>query len=284
MKFVLLLLKSIVLCNVAVMLTCCNAGMKQPEKNNITFDSLAVDKSYGIRDVETDPDCSLEIRFTYPTVSEDKEALEKIKQQFIISFFGDKYYQLSPENAATQYTEDYIQTFREEEKEYLANLENHDLHLEESWLVSNRSIHNEIVYNQNGLLSFVVNTSYSAGGAHEAHSVANCVVDVKTGQRISEKEIFVDGYKVELSRILVDEIVKTNHVKEAGELETIGFFDADEISPNENFYADDTGITYTFNEYEIAAYAVGAVSVRIAYEKIRHILHSEGTVANVAFR
>jgi hypothetical protein len=258
--------------------------MKQPEMNNITFDSLSVDKSYSIPNVEINSGCSLQVKFTYPIVSEDKEVLEKIRQQFITSFFGDKYSQLSPENAVNQYAEDFVQTFKEEETEYLAGLENQDSHADESWLISNRDIQNEVTYNQNGLLSFVVNTSYYTGGAHPVHNVSNCVVDVKTGQRISEKEIFIDGYKSELSRILIDEIVKINHVKEASELETIGFFDADEIAPNENFYADEIGITYTFNEYEIAAYAVGAVSVRIAYEKIRHILHREGAVANMVFR
>jgi hypothetical protein len=81
----------------------------------------------------------------------------------------------------------------------------------------------------------------------------------------------------------VDAIALSNNV-EIAELENIGFFNLDEIYPNNNFYADETGITYTFNEYEIAAYVVGAVSVQIPYENIRHLLRRESPVSELAFR
>ena len=46
---------------------------------------------------------------------------------------------------------------------------------------------------------------------------------------------------------------------------------------------DEIGITYTFNEYEIATYIVGVTSVRIPYEKIRHLLRKESPIAHIAF-
>jgi hypothetical protein len=71
---------------------------------------------------------------------------------------------------------------------------------------------------------------------------------------------------------------------EIAELENIGFFNLDEISSNNNFYADEIGITYTFNEYEIAAYVVGPVTIQIPYDKIRHLLRRESPVSDIAFR
>ncbi|MDR2121353.1 MAG: DUF3298 and DUF4163 domain-containing protein [Tannerella sp.] len=284
MKLVLLLLRSALLCNIILQLVCCNAGSGQPAKNGIAFDSLSVDKSYYINDIETNPGCSLQIRFVYPVVVENNEIQKKLQQQFIVSFFNDVDRTLSPAEAAAWYVENYINVFKSEEKEYQAEVENLGVHPDEVWFTYELIKSNEVVYNQDGLLSFVVQTSSYTGGAHGAHSVENYVLDVKTGQYISENEIFVDKYKEELSHLLVDEIVRMNEVKDARDLETIGFFDVNEIVPNNNFYADETGITYTFNEYEIAAYVVGAVSVHLPYDKIRHILRREGPLAHVAFR
>ena len=63
----------------------------------------------------------------------------------------------------------------------------------------------------------------------------------------------MDNYQDNLARILVDQIAKQNNVSDAKELENIGFFSVDEIFPDRNFLVDETGITYSFNEYEIAA-------------------------------
>ncbi|MDR1332591.1 MAG: DUF3298 and DUF4163 domain-containing protein [Tannerella sp.] len=284
MKYLSLLLKGAVACCVIASFTCCNSGSKPPAKNNVSFDSLSVDKSYHIDNIEANPGCSLQIKFVYPVVLENKEMQTALQQQFIASFFDDAYSQLSPQDAAAQYADDYLRNFEKEGKELIAEIENHDMHQdEEVFYESSLSVSNDIVYNRSGLLSFVVNTSYYAGGAHGGHNVTNRVLDIKTGQRIQEKDIFVDKYRDELARILVDEIVKMYNLKEAADLETIGFFDVNEIVPNGNFYVNETGIAYTFNEYEVAAYAVGAVFVPIPYEKIRHILFREGPLANIAF-
>jgi hypothetical protein len=234
--------------------------------------------------VETNPGYSLQIKFTYPADFENKEILEKLQRQFIGSFFGDTGQALTPADAAVRYIEDYINEFKEEEKEYQAKIEEHDMHSDKTWFTYEMFRSNEIIYNQDDLLSYAVRVSYYTGGAHGAYNVYNYVLDIKTGQYVLENEIFKDKYKEELSHILVDEIVRMNEVKDAQELETIGFFDVNEIAPNRNFYIDETGITYTFNEYEIAAYAVGSVSVQLPYDKIRHLLRREGPLAKIAFR
>ncbi|MDR1407325.1 MAG: DUF3298 and DUF4163 domain-containing protein [Tannerella sp.] len=284
MKYLSLLLKGALACSVIALFTCCKPGTGQPVKNNVSFDSLTVDKLYHIDNVETNPRCSLQIKFAYPVASENKELSTKLQQQFIASFFDDAYIYMSPQEAAARYAEDYLRNFEKEGREFMNEMENHDMPQEEVEFHENYlSIGNDVVYNRNGLLSFVVNTSYYAGGAHGGHIMTNHVLDIKTGQRIQEKDIFVDKYRDELARILVDEIVKANELKDAADLETIGFFDVSEIIPNGNFYVDETGIVYTFNEYEVAAYAVGAVIVPVPYEKIRHLLLRESPLSNIAF-
>ncbi len=94
---------------------------------------------------------------------------------------------------------------------------------------------------------------------------------MKTGNLIKEDDIFIEGFQEDLAQILIDRIAKQNtvEIQRTGEYR---FFSIDEIFPNGNFLIDDNGITYTFNEYEIAAYVVGATNVHLPYEEIQYLL------------
>lgn len=261
---------------------CSNSSTKVVE-NNIQFDSLAVDKIYHMMDIETNPGCSIQIKFIYPTNFNDKKILSLLQQQFIACYFGEDYANLTPKDAANRYMEYYIDDFKQQEKDFLADQHNHQEEPDESWYSSNETSNNQIVYNQNNLISLVINKEYYKGGAHNAHSHLNYVFNLETGKRIMESEIFIDDYQDDLATIIIREIAALNNVNEANDLENIGFFNINEIYPNRNFYVDAKGINYTFNEYEIAAYVVGPVFVHLPYEKIQHLLRKDSPIANIAF-
>jgi hypothetical protein len=248
------------------------------------MDSLSVDKTYHMMDIETNPSCLLQIRFIYPVDFSDKEVLNSVQKQFISDYFGDDYVDLTPEKAAEKYAENYIKTFKEMERDFQLELENHPSEPDESWYINDEILNDQIVYNQNDILSYVVYKEFFKGGAaHGAHHYTNRVINLKTGLKITESDIFIDNYQEDLTEIIIDGITLSNNVDEAVDLENIGFFNINEIAPNKNFYIDEIGITYTFNEYEIATYVVGATSVQIPYEKIRHLLRKESPIAAIAF-
>jgi len=276
-------LKSIVLFCLTGLFIGCNPNSKNDLDNKIQFDSLLVDKSYHLSGIATNPKCSLQIRFVYPDDYSDKEILRLLQQEFVSGFFGDEYISLTPQEAAEKYARDFIEAYKAEEENYKIELENHGPGTMELWYSYNETSNNQIVYNRKDMISFVVYKDCYYGGAHGAHTYINRTIDLKTGLQISENEIFVDDYQDDLAKIIVDEIALSNQVN-VSELENIGFFNVDEIYPNKNFYVDETGITYIFNEYEIAAYVVGPVSAAIPYEKIRHLLRKETPVSNIAFR
>jgi hypothetical protein len=278
-----ILCKGIFLLCLAGLLTGCNTEVKRIAKNDIQFDSLFVEKTYHFFDVETNPVCSLQINFVYPANYADKDILKQIQQQFVSDFFGEQYATLSLEDAVETYTNNFIKTCEEMESNFKIEMENHDMEMDEMWYVHEESATDTIVFNCNDLLSFVVSKEYYLGGAHGGHNYVNRVIDLKTGQRITEAIIFTDDYQDDLTKIIIDAIALSNNV-EISELENIGFFNLDEIVPNNNFYIDDTGITYIYNEYEIAAYVVGPVLVQIPYDKIRHLLRVESPVSGLAFR
>jgi hypothetical protein len=278
-----IIFKCSILFSLAGLLIGCNTEAKKISENDIQFDSIFIEKTYHFFNVDTNPKCSLQINFVFPVNYSNKDVLRLIQQQFVSDFFGDFYTDMAPDEAAAKYADIFIETYKKEENEFKIELDNHDMEIDELWYANDESATAHILFNCNDLLSFVVCKEYFYGGAHGGHNYVNRVIDLKTGRCITEDVIFIDDYQDDLTKIIIDAIALSNNV-EVAELENVGFFNLDEIYPNNNFYADETGITYTYNEYEIAAYVVGPVSVQIPYDKIRHLLRRDSPLSELAFR
>lgn len=264
-------------------ITGCNTGTQKVTENDIKFDSISVEKTYHLLDNPDNPNCNLQIKFVYPETFSNKEILKKIQQQFVTAYFGEKYEGLSPDKAVAQYTEDYLNAYKELENDFKADVAKSDEQPVGAWYSYYEMSSDHIAFNQSDILSYTVNFENYTGGAHGAHSYTNHVINLKTGKVITEEEIFVENYQDNLAQLLVDRITKQNNVENPKELENVGFFSVDEIFPNGNFLVDETGITYTFNEYEIAAYVVGATQVHLPYEEIRYLLRKDSPIAHLAF-
>ncbi len=266
------------------LLSACGSDAKKVKENDIRFDTMALKESYHIKHRETNPGCSLQINFVFPVEYQNQQVLKAVQQQFVGAFLGDDYMQSSPREAVNQYAENYLNDFKKRETDFESDVEEHGSEPNDEWYSSYEILSDSIYYNQNDLLSMVVLKEYDTGGAaHNAHHYTNRVIDLRTGERVMEAAVFIEDYQDDLAKIIVDAIALYNNVDKVSDLENIGFFNINEIYPNKNFYVDEVGITYTFNEYEIAAYVVGATSVRIPYEKIRHLLRKESPIAHIAF-
>lgn len=261
--------------------TGCDMGTKKAAENDIRFDSITVEKIYHLLDNPDNPNCDLEIKFVYPQAYADEAILEKLRKQFVVSYFGEDYEDLSPEEATRRYTDDYLSAYKDLEEDYKDDLANADKRPVGAWYSYYEMSSNTIAFNQADIISYTVSFENYTGGAHGAHAYNNHVLNLRTGRPITEEEIFVEDYQDSLARILVDRIARQNNLTDIKELEDIGFFNVDEIYPNGNFLVDEEGITYSFNEYEIAAYVVGVTNVRLPYQDIRHLLKDESPIAHL---
>lgn len=259
----------------------CNSVSKSNPENDVDYDSIVVEKTYHLLDNPDNPNCDLHIKFVYPT-SVKNISLQEIQKFFVSSYFGDAYEQFSPEEAVKKYTQDYLTSYKELEADYKEELKrSEDGAPVSSWFSYYELSSNEIIFNQYGLISFTVNFENYTGGAHGSHAHNHFVLSAETGKRISEEDIFIENYEDTLAGILVNQIAKENNAANPKELENMGFFSVEEIFPNNNFMIDDTGITYTFNEYEIAAYAVGAIEVHLPFESLQGILKKESPISKL---
>ena len=268
----------------SLLLTNCNKGTKQAAENNIQFDSIQVDKVYHLLDSRENPNCNLQVNFIYPSQYTDKEILKKIQNQFVYDYFGEQYESLSPAEAVDQYTNDYLNSYKELEKEFETEIKKDPKAPVSAWFSYYEMLSGHIAYNQYDIVSYTVNFENYTGGAHGSHAYNNHVIDLTTGAVVTEEEIFVSSYQDELARILIDAIAAQQGVDKTKGLENVGFFSVDEIFPNNNFLVTGEGLTYTFNEYEIAAYVVGAINVFLPYDSIDYLLKKESPIAAIVWK
>ncbi|GHV08859.1 hypothetical protein FACS1894160_3850 [Bacteroidia bacterium] len=98
---------------------------------------------------------------------------------------------------------------------------------------------------------------------------------------MTENDFAGDDFEQNMSAVIVQKILEANELNNPDQLENLGFYGS-EILPNGNFTLNDKGITYYFNEYEIAAYFVGVTEVFIPYEELNIYIISDSPIASLA--
>jgi hypothetical protein len=255
-----------------VVIMSCTGG--QHKVNDIDFDTINVQETYHLLRDTANPGCQLTQTFVFPRTWPDTALLPATQSFFVAVFYGGDYEGYSPEDASTRYVNAYLDKYAGLEPDFVEDAEIAEKVSLEAWFSYYEQRRDTILYNRGGILSFAVYVSAFTGGAHGYETTSFYSLHVGTAERITEKDIFTEDSEKDIADLIVKEICVQYGVDDPIQLEEKGFFNVNEILPNGNFYLDDKGITYVFNTYEIAAYAVGAIEVHLPYAKIKHFLLS----------
>ena len=254
--------------------------------NGVTFDSIQVNKTQSIDYKDSKLNCNLHILFTYPVACKKASSLSNLQKMFIEKVFPSQYANLSPQEAANNFAAQYIKDFQAVKwNDFFDNSDNdsdNDFILEdENNFIYELSLENKIMYNKNNLISFVVKNTNYEGGAHGSISVSGYVIDLKTGKLLTEEDFAGNNYKTNLSSLLVKKIAAAKGLDDVSQLKDIGYYAIENILPNDNFIIDDKGITYYFNEDDIAASFVGITEVFIPYEELKNFITDDNPVSSL---
>ena len=117
-------------------------------------------------------------------------------------------------------------------------------------------------------LTYITEYYTYSGGAHGVQGLSPIVFDAKTGDAVSESEIFSEGYEETLTEGLRKHLLD---VFPEGSDEYEGLFVKD-ITPNGCFELGKKGITYYYQPYEIGAYYLGVISVTVPWKELRDFI------------
>jgi hypothetical protein len=257
----------------------CNRKVKTVN-SVVLFDTIQVDETHYWGGDTSKLSCNLRISFIYPVAGLDSVKLKKVNTYFIENVLSESFGNLTPREATNSYLNQYIKNFEDSNTEDFSS-EDYGLEDEEGFIYY-QNLKNEIIYNKHNLVSFVVESHSYEGGAHGSHSVYGYVIDTNTGELLNEENFAGNEYKKNLAALLLKKIEEANGVETTEQLENLGYIAIDELAPNGNFTLDDEGITYYFNEYEIAAYFIGITKVFIPYSELRIYITEDNPVAALA--
>lgn len=244
--------------------------------NEIRFDTIhAIDKYYMLGD-ESNPSCSIDMKLVYPVAGKDAAITAKLTQHLVNAYFGEDVGSIDPEQALKESVRSAIADYKDLESAFEEEKKNADDVLSFNYRIT---VSNSVDYNSFNLLGFTITIEEYTGGAHPAHACSHLLLSALTGDQISEEEVFVDNYQNVLSALIIEALTAKYGLEKSEDLEGKGFSNVDQIYPNNNFVIDGKGLTYTYNEYEIAPYSVGRVDVFLPYDKIRHLIRKDSPLA-----
>jgi hypothetical protein len=135
-----------------------------------------------------------------------------------------------------------------------------------------------IVYNDNFLLSFYIDSYAFTGGAHGLGAQDYTVIQTKTGKAVSSSDIFVDKFETPLSLLLTARLKKMEKLQPSDKLSEKAEYFVDEIPPNSNFYITANGIGFLYNHYEIAPYSHGFTDIFLTFDELAPVMKRGGVL------
>ena len=245
------------------------------ERNALQTTSLSSEQVCYLTDAQEDS-LTVSIHIEYPTAIGKTDALNNIQRDLKHRLFGEAYIDMEPQQALDAYVA-MLKT------EYKIN----NLPLKEDWEKDNRDyeyapicceeqvLTGSVMGEVKGILSYCVERYVYTGGAHGSNFRQFVNYNLQTGEQIDEEQLFAENYQEPLTQLLLqymveqnDEIALIQDLQEAG-------YNVDDIHPNDNFYLAEEGITYVFNPYDIAPYALGETDILIPWSALQNILKPE---------
>ncbi len=250
--------------------SCKQKTIKTVEKN--------VSQKYYLSSDTTKGKINIDINVEIPVCYDNKIVLNSIRKEIISNLFGDNYINISIDSVVKKFAADLITEYKLNNVPLLEQMDSTSLY----------SFNNEHVLegfsllNDERIYSYGINRYVFMGGAHGLSNVNYFNFDLRTGKKITEKELFKNNYATKLSELIKVRIVEQSIEDQESDtilnLEDTDFW-VDAIKPNENFYITDESINYIFNPYEIAPYYMGQTEVIIPFYRLKDILKPNSIIS-----
>ncbi|MCC8145840.1 MAG: DUF3298 domain-containing protein [Bacteroidales bacterium] len=253
--------------------------------NALRYVGIEEIKNYNLYNKKDNPSCNLKINFFYPVVSNNKELQNRLQTYFITSFFDAAYSFMSPSDAVKSYSKDYLENYKNtfeksglyKKDEEKSGAEGKDTKEYQHLYSYEKTMRNTIKFNRGDIISQVINVYEYTGGAHGASSTKGLVYDITKGEDITYDEIFHEGTENEISSLLRTYLMQERRYENDTAMIDAGF-NSLVIPPSHNFIADDKGITFIYNPYELGAYVLGIVEIFVPYSELFIYMKPESTL------
>lgn len=265
--------------------TSCKKKDRNDDINNvINWDTVEVSKVYVDPFVEEHwdtseemPSCHMSVKLLYPSItgSNHTEVRDSLVKNITQWFFQVPLSDYSKEGVRSQ-LEGYVERQLEDYKLDIdqAKTLNFDL---PAYSVFNREFESRdsLTYSENGLISVISLSREYSGGAHGNEVLTTFNYDLSNLVRITPSTLFKNPKDDGLILLLLNQLIDFFGVTSADELEYQGVFNYRMLEVTNNFYFTRDGVSFYYNPYELAIYAVGPIELNLTFESLAPYLSSE---------
>lgn len=221
------------------------------------------------------------IRYAYPVaVNAPEEVLSKLQRAVCQTVLGEAFLDMRPQQAIEAYAAlkhtEYIQNNLPLLQEWAIDHEDEPLCetcFNEELIISAAPMTDHLPESADRFLwSYAMDVYEYTGGAHGNRYLLIQNYDLETGDMVNEQDLFIDDYYEPLKTLLLNALIaQTDNAESKRDLRRMGYSVAD-VVPNENFYVTQEGITYVYNPYEIAPYAMGCIEIFLPWDTVRPLI------------
>ena len=249
---------------IAAMMSACSSASSEAE---FSFDTVTVEKTVAIAKDDGAPTCNVHLALACAKESEGEWA--KAVNAAVVSQLFDMEgltMQQAADSFATSYTRNYQRDFAPLYREDQDDAEKH------AWYEYHYNMTSEATAGREGVIVYTTVLDYYEGGAHGINQRLIMNFDSKTGEQIELKDVFVPGFEQPLNDILLKALIAETGSKDENDLREKGYLYSMDMFASANFVLGKSGITFVYNPYEIAPYAMGMTELELSYDELEKIL------------
>ena len=122
--------------------------------------------------------------------------------------------------------------------------------------------------NPDSIITYAATNYTYTGGAHGYHWIRYMNFSRNTGHLITLYEILDLSRQKAIVQMIIQDLMKQFECNSIQQLEEEGFIGISDMKVTDNFHICSHGITFLYNPYEIACYALGKQSVTLTYQQL----------------
>ncbi len=242
---------------------------KGSDEPALTFEPITADKVVFLANDEDSPRCQVHLELLQATADNGERA--KMINETVMSRLLNKSGERDLKAAADKFADEYTANY----KTSMLSLYNQDRtdSTKKAWYEYHYVIEATTQQGTANTMSYLATIDYYEGGAHGINQLITFNFDMKTGKLVTLADVFAPGYETQLKGILLKALKSKTGLGSMNELKDAGYLYSMDMFPSENFILNDETITFVYNPYEIAPYALGSIELIITYSEVSQILN-----------
>ena len=263
------------------LLSGCN-GQKQIDSE--TVKTVKVEEQAHLQDDTVSPACKITIDYSYLAESDAADSIaQRINRTIQAHVLGKEYIRMNPEVAVDSFKNTYINNYRKDVNEFYQEDIKNGTPKDElpTWYNYEYGLTTHFSEGKEGILNFIAETFEQTGGAHPNSWNKWMNFEKNTGKLLALKDVFMAGSEKPMIDMLLEELItematrlEDSSITSLEGLQNAGILNSTNMYVPDNFLLEKEKVSFLYNKYDIAPYAVGVITLSLPYTSVeKYMIH-----------